>query len=257
MRESRLGTRETKHAGQAYSPRSHGAHGEEHINLRDRRDSAVNSLFGVLRLLRQATVALLLLLSLSLHAEIIDRILAVVGGELITLSDVNAALRFGLVVRVTDGDPIRSALDALINRQMELTEVNRYQPPEPPVQTVERRLSAVRARFSTEADFDRALAQSGLTIDQLRGRLRNDERIGSYLDQRFGAGLQVSDDDLVAYYRSHEGQFTRDGVLRPFRDVRDEVRASLINEKRQELIKDWLAGLRRRAEISDLYLARN
>ena len=244
---------------QAHLPRRHDAPGDNQINLHELHGSVVNRLFRAFRLLRRAwavsqVVPLLLLLNSPARAEIIDRILAVVGGELITLSDVNAALRFGLASGARDGDPIRSTLDALINRQLELTEVNRYQPPEPPAQTIEQRLAKVRARFPTEDDFERALAQSALTRDQLRGRLRDDERIGSYLDQRFGAGLQVSEEDLVAYYRSHDAAFTRNGVLRPFRDVRDEVRAQLLNEKRQELIKDWLAGLRRRAEISDLYL---
>ena len=197
---------------------------------------------------------LLILLSGSAHADIIDRILAVVGGEMITLSDVNAALRFGLVRSAADADPIRSALDALINRRMELMEVNRYQPPEPPAQAIEQRLATLQARFPTPADFDRALAQSGMTGEQLRSRLRDDERIEIYLGQRFGAGLQVSDEDLVAYYRSHQADFMRNGAVRSYAEVREQVRGIVLNEKRQELIKDWLAGLRRRTEITDLYL---
>jgi len=200
-------------------------------------------------------VPLLLLLSVSAHADIVDRILAVVAGEIITLSDVNAALRFGLVPPTRDADPIRSALDALINRQIELMEVNRYQPPEPPAQAIEQRLADLRARLPTPADFDRTLGHSGLTIEQLRARLRDDERIAAYLDQRFGVGLQVSDEDLLAFYRSHQADFTRGDVLRPYGEVREQVRTRLLNEKRQDLIKDWLAGLRRRTEITDLYLA--
>jgi hypothetical protein len=207
-----------------------------------------------LTVLTAACVLLMLVPSRLVRADIIDRILAVVGGEMITLSDVNAALRFGLVTAPADGDPIRSALDALISRQLELAEVNRYQPPEPAAPAIEQRVAAIRSRFPVPADFDKALAQSGLTADELRARVRDDERISTYLDQRFGVGLQVSAEDLVAYYRSHEADFTRAGVLRPYADVREQVRATVLNEKRQELIKDWLAGLRRRADITDLYL---
>src|SRR6478609_4507178 len=66
------------------------------------------------------------------RAEVIDRILAVVGRELITLSDTVAALRLGLVPAPPAGsDVVRAALDALIARQLELAEANRYQPAEP------------------------------------------------------------------------------------------------------------------------------
>jgi hypothetical protein len=234
------------------------AQSENRRNVLDRKAGRTPRVMSVpdtcLTVLAAACVLISLVASPVLHADVIDRILAVVGGEMITLSDVNSALRFGLVPPPADRDPIRSALDALINRQLELVEVNRYQPPEPAAQAIEERLTAIHKRFPTAPDFDKALAQSGLTPDELRARLRDDERISTYLDQRFGVGLQVSDEDLVAYYRSHETAFTRAGVLRPYSEVREQVRAMVLNEKRQELIKDWLAGLRRRAEITDLYL---
>ncbi len=65
-------------------------------------------------------------------AQIIDRVLAVVGGEPITLSDVTAAERFGLVPAPdAGGDRVQSGMNALIERQLQLIEVNRYVPPEP------------------------------------------------------------------------------------------------------------------------------
>ena len=72
------------------------------------------------------------LMPAAARGEVIDRILAVVNRELITLSDVAAAIRLGLVSVPQEGsDPTRAVLDALIDRQLELGETNRYQPPEP------------------------------------------------------------------------------------------------------------------------------
>jgi hypothetical protein len=65
-------------------------------------------------------------------AEIIDRILAVVDREIITLSDVNGAIRLGLVdVPLGTIDATQAALDRRIERRLTLTEVERYAPPEP------------------------------------------------------------------------------------------------------------------------------
>src|SRR4051812_3558047 len=71
------------------------------------------------------------LMPTTARGEVIDRILAVVNRELITLSDVAAAIRLGLVSVPQDAsDPTRAVLDTLIDRQLELGETNRYQPPE-------------------------------------------------------------------------------------------------------------------------------
>ena len=69
--------------------------------------------------------------SRPVRAEIIDRMLAVVDGQIVTLSDVRAALRFGLVPADVTTDPIAAALQRLIDRRLMLHEVERYAPPEP------------------------------------------------------------------------------------------------------------------------------
>jgi hypothetical protein len=179
-----------------------------------------------------------------------------VDRELVMLSDVSAAVRFGLVASPPSGiDPVRAALDALIARQLELGEANRYQPPEPPKDQLDARVEAVRARFRTAADFDLALAQTGLSSDQLRARLRDDLRIEAYLNQRFGGGREPTDQEIAGYYRAHSADFTAAGTVRPLADVRVEIRGRLAALQRETLMKDWLEALRRRTEISDLYVA--
>jgi hypothetical protein len=146
--------------------------------------------------------------------EVIDRVLAVVGGSLITLSDVNAAYELGLVTPPKSSDPIRAVLSSLIDRELELAEVDRYAPPEPSAADVDREVQNVRMRFASSAAFEGVLARSGIDLAHLRETLREDLRIRAYLDQRFSAS----------------------------------------EDRRPEVIADWIAGLRRRADIIDLYL---
>jgi hypothetical protein len=117
----------------------------------------------------------------------IDRILAVVSGQPIVLSDVNAALEFHLVEPPPGtSDVVGAVLEQLIRRRLMLAEVDRFQPPEPDPVEIAARLDAMTARMGA-AGFDRALSVTGLTRDQLRRSVRDDLRITTYLNQRFGA----------------------------------------------------------------------
>ena len=187
-------------------------------------------------------------------AEVIDRILAVVSGEVIMLSDARAATRFGLIdVPANADDPVRAAMNALVDRHLQLLEVNRYLPPEPPAATIDEQFAAIRARFQTEDAFRAALAECGISDAQLRARVRDNLRIASYRAQRFAAALQPSDEDLVRYYRSRESEFTKEGTPIPFAQVREQVRERLAAERSQSLIREWLETLRRRADVQILY----
>src|SRR5689334_10802631 len=98
-------------------------------------------------LIAAAFCALHFPLCLSIKAEVIDRVLATVNGRIITLSDVTAARDLGLVTAPPDSDPIRVVLSALIDRALELSEVDRYAPAEPSREAVDDRLQEVRGRF--------------------------------------------------------------------------------------------------------------
>ncbi len=186
-------------------------------------------------------------------AQIIDRVLAVVVGEPITLSDVTAALRLGLVPAVAGtADRDQAALNTLIERQLQLIEVNRYVPPEPSDADIDARLAQVRARFDSQAALESAMKDTGVTPTLLRARLRDDERIETYLHQRFGGSYQPGEDEIALYYRSHESEFIRNGVLRPYADVHDEARTRLVDNRTASLVREWVAGLRRRADVTVL-----
>jgi hypothetical protein len=110
------------------------------------------------------------------------------------------------------GEPVSAAIDALVERKLMLEEVDRYAPPDPAEADITRRFDEIRARAG--ARFDSILAASGLTEDQLRREVRNDLRIEAYLQQRFGTSQPT--------------------------------------DERAAMIRDWMAGLRRRANINIL-----
>jgi hypothetical protein len=161
-------------------------------------------------------VALTVLLATgAARAETVDRVLAAVGGRLIMLSDVTAARDLGLVSDDHAADPVGDALAKLISRELVLVEVNRYVPPEPGDDAIDREVAAARARFVSREAFDAVLARSGITEANVRATVRENLRIRAYIAQRFtGAESEV---------------------------------------RRLMLIDEWVAGLRQRADIVDLY----
>ena len=70
---------------------------------------------------RAIWIAALVLLATSASAEVIDRIVAVVGGQIISKSDVDVAVALGLAAN----------LQELIDRTLMLKEVRRVAPPDP------------------------------------------------------------------------------------------------------------------------------
>ena len=200
--------------------------------------------------------------------EMIDRVLAVLDGQVITYSDVQAALQFGLVDPGNAGDPVRAALDALIKRQMMLDEVNRYAAPEPDPLLLEARLATVRARFPSAEAFAAALARTGLSggtgqpaaagarADEaaLREIVRDNLRIEQYLQERFSAVVQPTGEEIERYYSDHPSEFRRKDAVVPLETARQAIRDGLVRARRDEAIADWLSRLRRRADVRDFYL---
>jgi hypothetical protein len=166
--------------------------------------------------IRALSVLLGVTLSAAPRAAIIDRVFAVVNGAILTQSDVYGAMAMGIVNTSGAPDPIASALEQLIERELILAEVDRYGPPEPPEAEIAERIARVRSRFPSADAFARALATTGFDEERLRAITRDEVRIEMYLNQRFGASVSPGD------------------------------RASVIAE--------WTAGLRGRADVTIQYL---
>ncbi len=184
--------------------------------------------------------------------EVIDRLMATVSGQVITLSDARAALALG-VVESQPPDVDGAATRQLIDRMLILQEVARFSPPEPPAAALDARIAQMKSRFRSSAEFDAMAAATGLESLRLRDMARDDLRIQSYLTQRFGASGTPTEDEVVRYYRSHHDEFTRDGVLQPFEAVASLARERAAAQRRRDLITDWVASLRTRADVQELY----
>ncbi|HXE81606.1 MAG TPA: hypothetical protein VNK41_12695 [Vicinamibacterales bacterium] len=184
-------------------------------------------------------------------AQTIDRVMAVVGGRIVTLSDVRAARELNLVAPGTAAGGTREIVDRLVDRILMLEEVERYAPPEPDAAAVDARLEAIEAGFTSREAFERALRVSGMSEAGLRQWVRSDLRIAAYLDQRFGTVIEPTGTELENYARQIRSELEARGAgVGDEEQLRRLARERAIAERRQALIKDWLEGLRRRTAVT-------
>jgi hypothetical protein len=194
------------------------------------------------------------LLTAPIHAaDLIDRVLAVVSGSIITLSDARAAIEFGLVETGRAPDPVAVATAWLVDRQLALDEVNRSDSGEVDAAHVEARLSQIEQRFTDRSTFAASLARCGLDRLGARAFIHDTLRVERYLSRRFEAILPGTEEELRAHYAGQPGRFTRDGRPLTFDQARELVQVSLQTERRKQAIDAWLSRLRRRTDVTELY----
>ncbi len=181
--------------------------------------------------------------------DLIDRVLAVVEGQVIMLSDVRAFLDLRLIEPPDATDPTQAVLTVLIERQLMLEEVARYMVAEPPPVEVDARLAELVARVGGPEAFEALLAIVGFAVDDLRHVLRDDLRIERYLAGRFPSARPPTEDEVAAYFREHAVEFRSGGVPQSFDAARDAARRRLSEVLRQELIDDWIARLTARGDV--------
>jgi hypothetical protein len=194
--------------------------------------------------------AITLVFAAGLHGSLVaqallDRVVARVNGSVILLSDVRAAVLFGLVDGPAESE---DAVEQMVQRALLVEEVNRFPPPEPTAEAIESELARLRTRAGVSSD--EVERTTGLTPDNVRLLARDRLRIQGYIDQRFGLTVPLTDEQVLQYYRAHPEEFTTNGQLTPFERAQGLVRERAGLEQRQRTISQWLGDLRARADVS-------
>ncbi len=203
----------------------------------------------------------LLALSLALAApgeELLDRIAVAVGQEAVTLSSILRHLRFRAIV---SGAPVldtesnrRQAAEQLVEllivrRELDLS---RYSPP-----TMAEADQAIE-QFLKDMNWSREklleeLARAGFREEEFRREMQARLTLARFIDYRFAPGIQVSDEEVAAYY---EAEF-----LPAFREnnpaasppalaaVRPVIERILATRKVNAAMEEWLQQTRQTLRI--------
>jgi hypothetical protein len=178
--------------------------------------------------------------------QLLDRVLARIGTEAITQTDVEALVEFGLIEARSPTVP--AAVQQAIDRQLILKEVTRFPSAGPAAADVEQQLAAMKARVGDR--LGQMLQITGLDEDRLRGLARDTLRIRMYLQQRFGIANQVGEDEARKYFEAHREEFTRNGMPLTFEEAAAEARQRAAATRVQGAVSLWLQDLRVRSDVA-------
>lgn len=162
------------------------------------------------RLMRCCAVAVvcaaqICILGTNLQAqEVVDKMVASVGRQLITFSDLvwQLALQPETPIDQPRSDDLNRALQLVINQRLILQEAEALPSIAPKDEEIDAAIKALMQRFHSDTEFYDRIHQVGLNSDQLREIIRQRLRIENYLDFRFRSFTVVTMDEQKDYYNT-------------------------------------------------------
>ena len=146
------------------------------------------------------------------RAGIIERIVAVVNGGVITLSELEEFLgpervrREGVDVDRERKGARRWALERLIEKKVLLQEA-KDQGIEVREERIDRRIEEMKGRFALEEEFRQALREENLTEAKLRRRIKEDLMVSLLIDREVRAGVRVGEEEIRLFFEENRERF--------------------------------------------------
>lgn len=206
---------------------------------------------------RAVLASALFLLPAAAPAVIIDRVAAVLEKEVITLSEIDQLVRLRFIERQTGESEDRyrrRVLESIIAQALRYRDVLRFGAQDVSKDAIEARLLEIRRRYPSDAEFEVALEETELTLDEVRVLIKRQLQVDAYIEERFSPLIFVSLDQIEAYYRDTflPQRRERDLPTVPLSEVREEIRTLLKSEQLQDEIRKWTEQLRARVNV-DIY----
>ena len=147
----------------------------------------------------------------GLAAELVEQIVVRVNDRLITQSEFDKRLALATKAPNHPTDPVeleRNVLEDLIREKL-LEERAKEMSVSATDEEVEAAVARVKAQYnlSTDAEFDAALAQSGMTRDELKRQMRQSITLQKVVGRDVASQLQLTDDQLRLEYERKKDQF--------------------------------------------------
>jgi len=190
---------------------------------------------------------LCILIAATSHAVLLDRVVAAVNNDVITLSELQQAVAFNAAIggKGSGSRLEMETLQGIINRRLLLQEAYRLKVAEVSEQDIAAEVVRLRERLGTEASFQEFLARIGLTEAQLEKLLGERLLVERFVEKKIGLFARVNRDDVQAYFREHPDEF-RD--MR-FTEVQKQITARLSEQKVSQQLDQYVDELRSRAFI--------
>ncbi len=193
---------------------------------------------------------------------LLDRVMAVVNGEVILESDVALERRLSAFQPVTDPDGTVSegkALNRLINRALLLQQA-KLQPHKSvteadvsaQVATLRKDIPACKEfRCETDAGWARFLSEHQVTQAELTAYLQQRLDALAFVELRFRSGIRISHQQEKDYYeKTMLPEYRKRGLTPPtLESLEERIQEVLLQQQVSGLLGDWLQSLRAQGTV--------
>jgi hypothetical protein len=197
-------------------------------------------------------VFILIFATLLPGAEVLDRIAVIAGTHAIKLSDIERDIR---LTQFLNREPLKitsaarhDAAERLITQEIIRQEIvtGLYRrPPETDATALVAQIRRERFGNSIQA-MAAALEKYGLTEPRLRERLLWQITVLQFINQRFRAGVVVTDDDVKTYYVQHAAELRKqDSKDVNLEAAASEIKSLLEGQRIDAAFNDWLDQTRK------------
>ncbi len=195
-----------------------------------------------------------LLFAVYCFSETVDRIVAVVNEQVITLTDLRIAEAFGLYeedFKEKSGDLNPLILERLIDQKLVIALAGEE------IFVENEELDSFQARIIEKLGNDqvrRRLEEFGLDWQDLRGYILEKIVYQKIISRKFGQRNIVSLKEIEDYYQQSYVPSQREKGLesQPMVELLDEIESRIIQEKIKTQINDWIKNLRKKVDIQKL-----
>ncbi len=193
---------------------------------------------------------------------LLDRVVAVVNGEVVLESDVALEQRMAAFQPVTDprgGITAKKATDRLINRALLLQQA-KLQPHKTAtdadaaeqITTLRKEIPACKEyACETEAGWQRYLREQQVTEVELQTYLRRRLDALAFIELRFRSGVRITHQQIQDYYeQTMLPEYKARGVKPPALDnLETRIQEVLLQQQVSGLLSDWLKSLRAQGTV--------
>ncbi len=185
--------------------------------------------------------------------QVVDRIVARVGRDIITLSDIQELGRYQQLVQgkeQTQAERLRELIEQWVVQRDAMLSGFRA----PAKADVDKALAGLEKRFGSPQAFGARLKELGLSEGDARRMVERQLFLSRYLDFRFRAEVQVTESEIEDYYRNTlVPELKREGqAAPPLESVADRIREVLIERGISQRAAKWLDELRTRWNVQTI-----
>jgi parvulin-like peptidyl-prolyl isomerase len=191
----------------------------------------------------------------------LDRVVAVVNGDLILESELEAEERFSAFQPISEPQPIsrERLIERLIDRELILERL-RLQPDAPITdEQVDAQLATLRKTIpecavyqcETDAGWAKFIADQGFTLEEVRERWRVRMEVLQFVEERFRMGIRIQQSEIDDYYKKTlVPAFQQRNATPPAEaTVADRIQEVLLQQQVTALLDDWLKALRAQGSV--------